>query len=82
MATLMLENVADIRFIQATLGHANLNTTQIYAQVSIRMLKDIHTATHPGRVITAGQTGPDDAGDAIERDALLAMLDAEAADEE
>lgn len=82
MATLMLENGADIRFIQAMLGHANLNTTQIYAQVSIRMLKDIHTATHPGRVIAAGQPGQGDAGDAIERDALLAMLDAEAADEE
>ena len=46
------------------------------------MLNDIHTATHPGRVIAASQAGPDDAGDAIERDALLAMLDAEAADEE
>jgi len=49
MATLMLENGADIRFIQAMLGHAELSTTQIYTQVSIRKLKDIHTATHPGR---------------------------------
>ena len=50
MATLMLENGADIRFIQAMLGHANVSTTQIYTQVSIRQLKEIHTATHPARM--------------------------------
>ena len=49
MATLMLENGADIRFIQAMLGHANVSTTQIYTQVSIRQLKEIHTATHPAK---------------------------------
>lgn len=46
-ATHMLENGADIRFIQAMLGHADLNSTQIYTQVNIDALKDIHTATHP-----------------------------------
>jgi len=46
-ATLMLENGADIRFIQQLLGHEKLETTQIYAQVSIRMLKEVHTRTHP-----------------------------------
>ena len=50
MATLMLENGADIRFIQAMLGHADLSTTQIYTQVSIRKLKEIHTATHPAKL--------------------------------
>lgn len=50
MATLMLEGGADIRFIQAMLGHASLDTTQVYTQVSIRMLKEIHTATHPARL--------------------------------
>ena len=50
MATLMLENGADVRFIQAMLGHVSLETTQIYTQVSIRKLKDIHTATHPARM--------------------------------
>jgi integrase/recombinase XerD len=49
MATLMLENGADIRYIQAMLGHAKLDTTQIYTQVSIKKLKDIHTATHPAK---------------------------------
>ena len=50
MATLMLENGADVRFIQAMLGHVSLETTQIYTQVSIRKLKDIHTATHPAKL--------------------------------
>jgi integrase/recombinase XerD len=49
MATLMLENGADIRYIQAMLGHVKLETTQIYTQVSIRKLKEIHSATHPAR---------------------------------
>lgn len=48
MATHMLENGADIRFIQAMLGHADLSTTQIYTQVSIEKLREIHAATHPG----------------------------------
>jgi integrase/recombinase XerD len=47
MATLMLENGADIRYIQAMLGHADLRTTQIYTQVSIRKLQQIHKLTHP-----------------------------------
>ncbi len=50
MATLMLEGGADIRFIQAMLGHARLDTTQIYTQVSIKQLKQIHDATHPARM--------------------------------
>ncbi len=50
LATLMLENGADIRFIQQMLGHADLSTTQIYTQVSIQQLKQIHNATHPARL--------------------------------
>jgi integrase/recombinase XerD len=50
MATSMLENGADLRFIQAMLGHANLNTTQIYTQVGIKKLQQIHEATHPARI--------------------------------
>ncbi|HEY1603615.1 MAG TPA: site-specific tyrosine recombinase XerC [Pirellulales bacterium] len=49
MATLMLENGADIRFIQAMLGHVKLTTTEIYTRVSIQKLKEIHTATHPAK---------------------------------
>ena len=29
------------------LGHASIKTTEIYTQVSIRKLKEIHTAMHP-----------------------------------
>ena len=46
----MLENGADIRFIQQQLGHAKLETTQIYTQVSIRKLKEVHDATHPAKL--------------------------------
>ncbi len=35
----MLEGGADIRFIQQMLGHAKLETTQIYTRVSIRQLQ-------------------------------------------
>lgn len=47
LATVMLEGGADIRYVQAMLGHAELSTTQIYAQVSIRALQAVHAATHP-----------------------------------
>lgn len=46
-ATHMLENGADIRFIQEMLGHESLDTTQIYTHVSIAKLAEVHTATHP-----------------------------------
>ena len=49
-ATHMLEGGADIRFIQALLGHRNLETTEIYTHVSIDKLKAIHAATHPARL--------------------------------
>ena len=48
MATQMLENGADVRFIQVLLGHASLQSTELYTHVSIRKLKEIHSATHPG----------------------------------
>ena len=56
-ATLMLENGADVRFIQELLGHAELSTTQIYTQVSIRALKEVHTRTHPGRIDPRPRSG-------------------------
>ena len=49
-ATHMLENGADIRFIQSLLGHAKLDTTQIYTLVSLAKLKEVHNATHPARL--------------------------------
>ena len=50
MATLMLENGADIRFIQQMLGHSELSSTEIYTQVSIKKLKEIHSVTHPAKL--------------------------------
>ena len=47
VATLMMDNGADIRFIQQMLGHASINTTEIYTHVSIVKLKQIHDMTHP-----------------------------------
>lgn len=49
-ATHMLEGGADIRFIQALLGHENLETTEIYTHVAITKLQAIHDATHPARL--------------------------------
>jgi integrase/recombinase XerD len=46
-ATLMLRNKANIRHIQELLGHASLNTTQVYASVSITDLKEVHAKCHP-----------------------------------
>lgn len=47
-ATLMLEGGADIRYIQAFLGHENLESTQVYTRVSVAQLQAIHARTHPG----------------------------------
>jgi integrase/recombinase XerD len=54
MATLMLDRGADLRHVQEMLGHARLETTQIYTHVAIQKLKDVHTATHPGAQDTPG----------------------------
>jgi len=79
MATQMLENGADVRFIQAMLGHADIKTTQVYTRVSIRALKDIHSATHPAR-LTRATLRPEDQPLATVAD-LLTALDEEAASE-
>ncbi len=46
----MLENGADIRFIQQMLGHADLKSSQIYTQVSNQALKAVHSKTHPAKM--------------------------------
>src|SRR5215469_9585705 len=82
MATLMLEGGADIRFIQQMLGHSKLSSTQIYTQGSIRMLKQVHSMTHPAQLHKpAAATGNGNSHDQ-QKAALLAVLEAEAEEEE
>ena len=45
-ATDLLSNGADIRSVQQLLGHASINTTQIYTHVTDSHLRDIHKKFH------------------------------------
>jgi integrase/recombinase XerD len=82
-ATHMLENGADIRYIQVMLGHANLQTTEVYTHVSIDKLQQIHAATHPARLERRQDAQSATAGLSAGREveALLDALDDDADDE-
>ena len=49
-ATHMLRHGAPVRIIQELLGHKKLETTQIYTQVEISDLKNVHKKTHPREI--------------------------------
>lgn len=58
VATPMHDRGADIRDLQALLGHALLTSTQLYTRVSMQRLHEVHRRTHPGAGDEAGTMPP------------------------
>ena len=45
--TVLIAGGADLRAVQAMMGHASIDTTQIYLDVDLRMMRGTYYATHP-----------------------------------
>jgi integrase/recombinase XerD len=74
VATLMLENGADIRVIQQMLGHVKLTPTELYTQVSINLLRQVYSATHPPAHLKQPETPATTARDAAAEAELFDAL--------
>jgi len=78
MATQILGNSADLRWRQAMLGHASVESTQIYTQVSVRALQAVHATTHPAErdaeVLTDDVAAGINSGDSLSAESVFTRL--------
>ena len=51
VATLLLENGVNMRYIQQLLGHSNITTTEIYARVNALAQREVLGKKHPRKQI-------------------------------
>ena len=54
-ATHLLEGGASVRDVQELLGHASVQTTQIYTRLSVQTLREVYRSSHP-RALDTGQS--------------------------